>query len=154
MDLIQELKHLIAELKREKVEFALCGGLAMAVYTFPRATMDIDIMIEPDSLSRVKKTVAALDFSVDTGLMKFKKDSIQIYRLCKISPVSKETIILDLLLVSPEIADVWNSRQIISWEEGKLPVISPQGLIRLKSIRGSGQDKDDIDHLKRLIDED
>ena len=46
MDLLQELKTLISKLKEEKIDFALCGGLAMAVYAFPRATMDIDIMIK------------------------------------------------------------------------------------------------------------
>ena len=29
-----------------------------------------------------------------------------------------------------------------------------QELIDLKSLRGSGQDRDDIEHLRRIIDED
>ncbi len=154
MDLLEELTKLLSKLKKEKIDFALCGGLAMAVYAFPRATLDIDIMIKPEVLAHVKEIVGKLGFSIDTGLMEFKSGSIKIYRLCKITPESKDELILDLLLVTPEIHDVWESRKEVLWEGGALPVVSPEGLIRLKSIRGSGQDKDDIEHLRDLIDED
>ena len=46
MDLFEEFSKLVAEFKKEKIDYALCGGLAMAVYAYPRATIDIDIMIE------------------------------------------------------------------------------------------------------------
>ena len=52
MDLLEELTHLLRRLEDERVKYALCGGLAMAVYAFPRATLDIDIMIEPESLGQ------------------------------------------------------------------------------------------------------
>ena len=154
MDLLDELTKLLARLKEEKIDFALCGGLAMAVYAFPRATLDIDLMIESEDLAHVKEIVSELGFSIDTGLMKFKSGSIKIYRLCKIKPETEDELILNLLLVTPEIRDVWESRQEVLWERGTLPVVSPEGLIRLKSIRGSGQDKDDINHLRGMIDED
>ncbi len=154
MDLLEELTKLLSRLKEEKIDFALCGGLAMAVYAFPRATLDIDIMIESKVLARVKEIVGKLGFSIDSGLTKFKSGTIKIYRLCKIIPESKDELILDLLLVTPEIHDVWESRKEVLWEGGSLTVVSPEGLIRLKSIRRSGQDKDDIEHLRDLIDED
>lgn len=154
MDLIEELTKLLSRLKEEKIDFALCGGLAMAVYAFPRATLDIDIMIESSLLSHVKKIVGEIGFSTDSGLMKFKGGAIKIYRLVKIAPESEDELILNLLLVTPEIKDVWESRKEVFWEWGAIPIVSPEGLIRLKSIRGSGQDKDDIKHLRNLIDED
>lgn len=46
MDILDELKKLIGRLNEEKIEYALCGGLAMAVYALPRATLDVDILIE------------------------------------------------------------------------------------------------------------
>ena len=60
---------------------------------------------------------------------------------------------LDMLLVTPEMKTVWESRQRVSWEEGELPVVSPRGLIELKSKRLSGQDQDDIINLRSLLDE-
>lgn len=50
MDLLEEVRDLTAKLHSEGIEYALCGGLAMAVYAMPRATLDIDIMVEPGSL--------------------------------------------------------------------------------------------------------
>jgi hypothetical protein len=35
-----------------------------------------------------------------------------------------------------------------------LAAISPRGLIALKSMRDSGQDRDDIEHLRSILDED
>jgi hypothetical protein len=153
MDLLEEFRQLIAKLKAEKIEFALCGGLAMAVHAFPRATLDIDLMIEPVSLAAIKRVGHKLGFTLDSGLMTFKNGMIQIYRLIKAIPQSEDVLMLDLLLVTPEIKEVWESRREATWAEGTLPVISPQGMIRLKTLRGSGQDQDDIQHLRRLIDE-
>ena len=154
MDLFEEFSQLVAAFKREKIDYALCGGLAMAVYAFPRATLDIDILIEQDTLEKVKATARGLGFSIDAGLMKFKEGRIHIYRLTKTNPKTDEALMLDMLLVTPELRDVWASKQLIAWDHGELPVVSPEGLIKLKSLRLSGQDQDDIKNLKSLLNED
>ena len=87
MILLKEFKKLLIKLEEAKVSYALCGGLAMAVYAFPRATMDIDLMITSEELEKVKNIAKELGFSIDIGLMKFKKGVIQIYRLCKITHI-------------------------------------------------------------------
>jgi len=51
---------------------------------------------------------------------------------------------LDMLLLTPEIKEVWESKRILSWDNGELPVVSTKGLIKLKSMGSSGQDRDDI----------
>jgi hypothetical protein len=54
MDLLLELTDLIKAFNQDGIDYALCGGLALAVYARPRATLDIDTMVESDSLDRVK----------------------------------------------------------------------------------------------------
>lgn len=154
MDLLEELKNLTAKLDSEGIEYALCGGLAMAIYAKPRATLDIDIMIELDLLFRTKRTVESLGFTLRGVPMEFHDGKIQIYRLCKIDAVSAEELVLDLLIVTPETQQVWESRLKVDWEGGTLSVVSPAGLIILKSFRSSGQDRDDIDYLRSITDED
>ena len=154
MDLFEEFSQLVNELNRDKVDYALCGGLAMAVYAFPRATLDIDILIEPESLEKTKSVAERLGFNFDVGLMRFSGDTVQIYRLTKISPDDGDTLMLDMLLVTLEMETVWESRQRVPWEGGELPVVSPRGLIELKSKRLSGQDQDDIINLRSMLDED
>jgi hypothetical protein len=58
------------------------------------------------------------------------------------------------LIVTPETQKAWDSRLTVEWEGGSLKVVSPQGLILLKSLRKSGQDKDDIEYLRSITDED
>jgi lipoate synthase len=64
MDLVLELAQLTKALDEAGLDYALCGGLALAVYARPRATLDIDLMIEPDTLDRIKQTVEPLGFTI------------------------------------------------------------------------------------------
>jgi hypothetical protein len=52
------------------------------------------------------------------------------------------------------VCEAWQRRRVVRWEEGEIAVVSPEGLIGLKTLRGSGQDGDDIAALRRLLDED
>lgn len=147
MELFSEFSKLVAELKKDNIEYALCGELAMAVYAFPRATLGIAIVIEPEALEKTKSVAKRLGFNIDVGMMSRSDDVIQIYRLTKLSPEDNEPLMLDLLLLTSEIKDVWESKQVLAWDGGDIPVVSPEGLIRLKSLRLSGQDEDDIKNL-------
>ncbi len=154
MDILDELKKLISKLNAEGIEYALCGGLAMAIYALPRATLDIDLLIEASSLEATKRAVHDLGFTVEAVPMKFHGGKMHIQRISKIEPGTGETLMLDLLIVTPAIKDAWESRKKVEWEHGQISVVSPEGLVLLKSFRRSGQDQDDIRFLRSIIDED
>lgn len=154
MDLLDELKRLISKLDEEQINYALCGGLAMAVYALPRATLDVDIMIEADSLDKTKRAVQEIGFTLSAMPMEFHGGKVRIHRLSKTNACSGENLVLDLLIVTPTTQQAWESRIKVEWEGGTLSVVSPEGLILLKSIRLSGQDQDDIQYLRSIIDED
>ena len=154
MDLLKELKNLTAKLDLSEIDYALCGGLALAIYARPRATLDIDIMIEPESLPRTKNAAEELGFTLSAAPMEFQGGKVKIHRLAKIDEDSGEALALDLLVVTFETRQAWESRQTVRWDGGPLKVVSPQGLISLKSLRSSGQDQDDIEYLRSIIDED
>ena len=153
MDLLDELKKLIKKLGEESIEYALCGGLAMAVYALPRATLDIDIMIESSSLDKARDAARELGFTLSAIAMEFHGGKINIRRVTKIEPGTGEALVLDLLIVTPEIMQAWETRTRVEWEGGTLSVVSPEGLILLKSFRRSGQDQDDIQYLRSIGDE-
>ena len=77
MDIIGELREITARLDQERVEYALCGGLAMAIYALPRATLDIDLLIQVDSLAQARHAVEPLGFWVGTALMSFHGGKIK-----------------------------------------------------------------------------
>jgi hypothetical protein len=148
LDLYEELRILVGKLQESKIEYALCGGLALAVYGLPRATIDIDLLITKDSLADVQTIAQELRYTLKATPMEFAKGVIEIHRVSKIDPESGDLFSLDFLLVTSEIDSVWRSRREVEWEDGKLWLVSREGLITLKSLRGSGQDLDDIQRLK------
>jgi len=149
LDLYVEFSKLVLRLHQEGVDFALCGGLAMAIYGKPRATIDIDLLIPSESLEAVLSAAADLGYNIRGRDLSFAAGAIEIRRVSKIDPDSGDVLSLDLLLVTPEILAVWQSRTLANWEGGNLPVVSRKGLIKLKRLRGSGRDLEDIEELQK-----
>ena len=147
MSLYAEFQKIIDALNGAGVEYALCGGMAMAVYNLPRATMDIDLLILVKDLEKVRELAKACGYTIDTGMFKIASAGSQIHRMAKVSGEDEEPFVLDLLLASGELADVWEGRQEVEWAGGRLCVVSRNGLIKMKQLRGSRKDQDDLDFL-------
>ena len=45
LDLYEEFRAVVTALEDRDIDYAVCGGLAVAVYTEPRATVDIDLLV-------------------------------------------------------------------------------------------------------------
>lgn len=153
LDLYDEFRMIIGTLSKSEIDYAVCGGLAVSVYSEPRATVDIDLLIRPDDFERAKASVRDLGYTIEAFPMTFAHGAIEIRRLSKLDPEAGDVLTLDLLLVTPEIVDVWDSRAMVQSEHGPLCLVSRRGLIALKSFRASGQDLDDIERLKEGLDE-
>jgi hypothetical protein len=146
-DLYYEFRTLIAALDEQEISYALCGGIAMAVYDRARATIDIDLLILSESLDKVVAIATALGYTIRGLEMTFSNGAIEIPRVSKIDKESGQLLSLDLLLVTPEVQQIWDSRVEADWEDGTLSVVSREGLIGLKKMRGSPQDQADISAL-------
>jgi hypothetical protein len=150
-DLYDELRKVITAFDKNQIDYALCGGLAMAVYDHPRATIDIDMLIPPEAFESIPEIAKQLGYTIRGLDMSFANGAIEIRRVSKIHSETGHVLSLDLLLVTPAIRDVWNSRVDAHVEGAKLSVVSRRGLIALKKLRGSGRDLDDIAALKEDI---
>jgi hypothetical protein len=147
LDLFEELRNVLAILDAGGIPYALCGGLAMAVHGFPRATVDIDIVVLANDLARVEEAVRTLGFTIPAMPMSFSGGAVEIRRRTKVHP-SGQILALDMLLVTPALEFAWKTRQSLVWAFGAISVVSREGLIALKSLRGSGRDQDDIKQLR------
>ena len=146
--LIDQLKQVVGLLAAEKIPYAVCGGLALAVHGKPRATVDIDILIQEPDLQKVRDVGKRAGFNLPAGDMNFSGGKIKIRRLSKIVPkYADDVLTLDMLLVTPEVQDVWDSRELRAWEFGDVWVVSREGLIKLKQISGRPNDLRDIENL-------
>lgn len=151
VDLFQELQILLDALRRGAVPHALCGGLALAVHGFVRATEDIDLLVEESALAGLRSTVAPLGYRFDPVPKSFQNGQVIIFRLLKTA--GKDFVLLDVLLVTPATQFAWDTRREFPTDFGPVTVASPAGLIHLKNLRRSGQDQDDIRQLQSLLDE-
>jgi hypothetical protein len=147
-DITDELRALVAALEKQEIDYALCGGMAMAVHGRLRATIDIDLLIISDSQDDVLAIAQSLGYNIRGKDLSFANGAVEIRRVSKIDPDDGELLSLDLLLVTPQILEMWESRIKAEWEGGKLSVVSASGLIALKQLRGSGQDLADIEALR------
>ena len=147
-DLQAELDSVRQAFDAEGIEYALCGGLAMAVHGFPRATIDIDVLIQPGDLERAYAVAERLGYIFRARPMSFDKGRMEIRRVTKIDPKDGEALMLDMLLVTDASKHVWETRREMVWRGTKLWVVSPDGLISLKSGRASHIDLADIEHLR------
>lgn len=150
-DLYEEFTSIISALEERGIDYAVGGGLAMAIHGLARATVDIDLLILADDLDAVKASAKKLGYAIDAMPRTFARGATEIRRVSKIDPETGIVLSLDLLLVTPQIVEIWATRSQVNWEEGVLSVLAPKGLIELKSFRGSGQDLDDIKRLQELV---
>jgi len=153
LDLYDEFRAIISALSEREIDYAVCGGLAVSIYAQPRATVDIDLLIRPADFESARSSVRDIGYTIDAQPMTFHHGAIEIRRVSKLDPEAGDVLTLDLLLVTPEIVDIWDSRSQIETEHGALWVVSRSGLIALKSLRASGQDLDDIARLREELDE-
>ena len=145
MELAQEFERLIAALEDEGLPYALAGGLAVAVWGAPRATKDIDLLVEPRQLDAVRQCARRLGYTVEARPMTFR-DGMELHRLSKLE--GQESLTLDLILVGQSLEHAWRSRQRVATLHGELWVVSRQALIDMKALAARPQDLFDIERLQ------
>jgi len=145
-------ESLLAALGQGGVEFILVGGLAVAFSGYPRATFDLDILVE-DSTENLERLLAVLhsfgsgsarelspaDFTREEGCIRVNEDfPVDIFTL-----MNGRTY-LDLLPLSqPQIVAGVTIRSL-----------GPKGLILLKQGSLRPQDRLDVEVLQRNLEED
>ena len=148
LDIYNEFTQLVTEFEKDSIDYALCGGLAVSVHGFLRATVDIDFVVLVESVTVIRKVVNKLGYLLEAEPMNFSNGKVKIYRFTKIEKESGDYMPLDLLTLSDELMHIWERREKLPFENGFVKVLSKEALIELKLLRNSLQDKQDIEKLK------
>lgn len=146
--LYDELRAVIAALDAAKIDYALMGGLAVAVWGAPRATKDIDLLIRKEDLPAGLAAVRAIGFTLE-GLPFEFKDGTELQRVNKVDR-SGALVTVDFMLVDRNLEAAWHSRARLPFGEGEISVVSRDALIGLKARAARPQDILDIQNLKDL----
>jgi hypothetical protein len=147
VDFFEELKRVVAGLETAGVDYALCGGVALAIHGAPRATQDIDLLLRPEDIDRLRAVITPLGFTLESFPMDFAS-GITIQRFTKL--IGGQPLMLDVLFVAGPIDTVWAGRQSAAFEGGTIRVVSREGLIALKLAAARPQDLADIERLREL----
>jgi len=146
LDLYAELRRVVEALDAANVGYALAGGLAVSIYTSPRATEDIDLLILPNDLDRAVIALLPLGFQRAEQPMRVADGRLEIQRLTKIE--GSDLLPLDLLLpVDPTLTEVLEDRTSLVAEGYPIRVVGLRALRTLKRLRDSPLDRADLEAL-------
>ncbi|MDI6840037.1 MAG: hypothetical protein QMD71_04150 [bacterium] len=150
------------ELNKHKVRYLVIGGIAVNLYGIPRATADLDLMVEMTSENlkklitaieqlgyRPKVPVKALDFADPVKRKKWQAEKGMV--VFNFFHPAKPFESIDIFVDNPirfEIAE--QNKKIVTAGEIKIPLISINHLIELKKVSGRKQDLSDIEHLQEI----
>ncbi len=154
-NLAEELAALTDAFEREHVDYAVCGGLALAFHGYPRATMDLDLLVLPSQLADARRIAHNLGFDVPARKMIFGLHAgtpREMQRVSKLDP-SGEMLSLDLIVVTGDLEPIWAERVEIGVGSRKITAVSRDGLIAMKRIAGRPRDLLDIATLEGTADD-
>ena len=149
-NLFEEFRAVVGALTRAGVPYAVCGGIAMSIHAHPRATIDIDLLAPPDAVMRIVDALVPRGFILlERAPTRLANGEVVMHRLTKIVPSDPDVLVLDVIEVQPgATARAWQTRTSAEWEGHPVTVVSRDGLIGLKRLRGSPQDIADITLLE------
>jgi len=148
MNVFEGFKRLVSELEKQGVRYALVGGVAMAFYTEPRFTRDIDLLVDSDDFDKAKGILEKDGYFASAPPWLFRNVAIELHRFLKVVNEEDEMLIDILVPKSDEIRKIISNALEAESEEGKVIVANKRDLIFLKKGRGSKQDQADIEKLE------
>ena len=141
-----EVEGLLRSLKEHKVRFVIIGATAFPVHGYSRATLDIDIFIEPTPINAQRARAALQTFGYD------------------MSDVSVDDLLTRKLLIRQYIVEtdihpfvkgttfarVWANKIKARFGHTFVWFASLDDLIEMKQAAGRPKDKEDLKFLRRL----
>jgi predicted nucleotidyltransferase len=150
---------------KHNVRYLLCGGVAVNIYGIARMTSDVDILLDFDkyNLERFQSAVSEIGYSPTIPVSIFdladaasRNKLIHEKNLVAFSLVNTVSphVVLDIIADMPFVFnDLWERKKSRVMKNYELHLVSIKDLIELKKYAGRVQDNQDIELLKRLIDE-
>ncbi|MEM4248154.1 MAG: hypothetical protein QXH80_02720 [Candidatus Nanoarchaeia archaeon] len=145
---ISAIIKIVSILKECELNFCLTGGLAVGVYASPRATEDIDIIIENNEDKKIE-FLSKLDKDFKIVQHKILSFSFgNIWRIILKDAYLDNLIILDLIIAnSQKLQDAISNPFIITISGLDIPIIKKEALINMKRLSSRLKDQADIESL-------
>lgn len=135
------LKDVFASLQRHKVRYLVIGGIAAVLHGVPRATFDLDILIEAKPENAKNLLEAFLDAKLGTAALTTPEEL-----LSQEITIFKDRVRIDVQTSTPGIKfeEAWERREMMEYQKQKFYVVSREDLISSKRAAGRPVDLEDV----------
>lgn len=145
MNFYDEFFGLVRTLQGTGIRYALIGGLSMAFHDRPRFTRDIDFLVHPEDLARMREALACAGYAQTAPAWALGGSKMDLHRFLK--PGHDDEMVVDILVADESSVDIVSEPVLAPSEAGPVPVARREDIIRLKKRRNSKQDQADIEAL-------
>ena len=139
--MLNRLQDVFASFQKHEVKYVVIGGIAAVLYGVPRATFDLDILIEatPDNVQRL------LDALLEAGLGTASLISADELLANEIS-VFNDWVRIDVRTSTPGLRfeDGWQNRETMEYQGQTFHIVSKDDLIASKRASGREVDLEDV----------
>jgi hypothetical protein len=148
--MLNRLLDVFKSFQRHEVKYVVIGGVASVLHGVPRATFDLDILIEA-SVQNAERLLAAL---MDAGFGTATLTDAQDVTAHEIT-VFNDRVRIDVQTWTPGLAfsDAWSHRKVVTYQGQDFFVVSREDLIASKRATGREVDLNDV-RLLELPDQD
>lgn len=139
--MIDQLQHVFASFQKNDVKYLVIGGIAAVLYGVPRATFDLDILIEPTKENAQKLLEALSQAGFGTAELTSADEIIG----TEIT-IFTDRVRLDVQTSTPGISfeAAWPRRKTMNYEGQEFEVVSLGDLIQSKTAAGREVDLEDV----------
>jgi len=139
--MLNQLQDVFRCLHEHEVRYVVIGGIAAILYGVPRATFDLDILIEPTQ----ENAQQLLDALLEAGLATAELTTAEQVVAHEIT-IFQDRVRIDVQTSTPGIdfEEAWNHRQVMDYQGRTFNLVSREDLIRSKRAAGRDQDLEDV----------
>jgi len=139
--MLNRLQDVFKSFQKHEVKYVVIGGIASILHGVPRATFDLDILIEatPENSRRL------LDALLDAGLGTATLTSVEKVLANEIT-IFQDRVRLDVQTSTPGIIfdEAWRNRKTVTYQEQVFFILSKEDLIASKRAAGRAVDMEDV----------
>jgi predicted nucleotidyltransferase len=139
--MLNRLKEVFESFQKHDVKYLVIGGIAAVLYGIPRATFDLDILIEPTR----ENILHLLDALLDAGLGTASLTNVDEILSNEIT-IFKDRVRVDVQIKTPGIIfkDSWERKKTMDYQGQQFYVVCLEDLIASKRAAGRAVDLEDL----------
>lgn len=147
--MLNRLKEVFKSFQEHDVRYVVIGGIASILHGVPRATFDLDLLIEATADNGKRLLEALFESGIGTAALttvdKLLENEITVF---------KDVVRIDVQTSTPGLAfeEAWGRRITMKYQDQEFYVVSKADLIRSKRAAGREIDLEDIRLIEKHMD--